>query len=105
MSNCDSCPSKGSCDSKEASCSKLIPKHGKVKHIIGVISGKGGVGKSTVTGILAVQLRKAGYKVGVLDGDITGPSMPRFFGINQKRADILQIGTEEEVKFIPVELL
>lgn len=81
----------------------MIPKHGKVKHIIGVISGKGGVGKSTVTGILAVQLRKAGYKVGVLDGDITGPSMPRFFGINQKRADILQIGTEEEVKFIPVE--
>ncbi|PRR80848.1 Flagellum site-determining protein YlxH [Clostridium liquoris] len=103
MSNCDSCPSKGKCDSKESSCSKLVPKYGRIKNIIGVISGKGGVGKSTVTGILAVQLRKAGYKVGVLDGDITGPSMPRFFGINEKRAEIYQIGNTEEVKFVPVE--
>ena len=44
MSNCDSCPSKGKCDSNEASCSKIVPKYGNIKHIIGVISGKGGVG-------------------------------------------------------------
>ncbi|WP_125154584.1 Mrp/NBP35 family ATP-binding protein [Clostridium rectalis] len=104
MSNCDSCPSKGNCSSEGSStCSKLVTKYGKVKHIIGVISGKGGVGKSTVTGILAVQLKNAGYKVGVLDGDITGPSMPRFFGINNERAEILQMGDTEEVKFNPVE--
>lgn len=103
MSSCDSCPSKGNCKSEESTCSKIVPKYGKIKNIIGVISGKGGVGKSTVTGILAVQLRKAGYKVGVLDGDITGPSMPRFFGINEKRAEIVQMEDKEQIKFMPVE--
>lgn len=104
MSNCDSCSSKGNCDSAGVGCNnKLEPKYGKIKHIIGVISGKGGVGKSTVTGILATKLSKGGHKVGVLDGDITGPSMPRFFGINNKRADMLQVGDSEEIKFRPVE--
>lgn len=104
MSNCETCSSNNSCNSK-GSCeeeSKTVPKHGKIKNIIGIISGKGGVGKSTVTGILAVELRKAGYKVGVLDADVTGPSMPRFFGINKKRAEIIPI-KEQEVKFVPVE--
>jgi Mrp family chromosome partitioning ATPase len=103
MSKCDNCASKGKCGNKEATCSALIPSYGSIKNIIGVMSGKGGVGKSTVTGILATKLRSLGYKVGVLDGDITGPSMPRFFGINEKRADIVQGKTEEEAKFIPVE--
>lgn len=103
MSKCDNCASKGKCGSNEATCSALIPSYGSIKNIIGVMSGKGGVGKSTVTGILATKLRSLGYKVGVLDGDITGPSMPRFFGINEKRADIVQGNTEEEAKFIPVE--
>ncbi|WP_055665291.1 Mrp/NBP35 family ATP-binding protein [Desnuesiella massiliensis] len=106
MSNCSTCPSKNNCKTKDTnanSCGKAVPKHGNIKNIIGVISGKGGVGKSTVTGIMAVELRKAGFKVGVLDADITGPSMPRFFGINNKRAAIIPIGDKEEVKFIPVE--
>ncbi|MCY6484924.1 Mrp/NBP35 family ATP-binding protein [Clostridium aestuarii] len=102
MSNCDTCPSNGTCN--EQNCSKAFPKYGNINKIIGVISGKGGVGKSTVTGILAAQLAKAGYKVGVLDGDITGPSMPRVLGINEKRAQILKMeDNEEQVKFIPVE--
>lgn len=106
MSNCSTCPSKNNCKTKDTnanSCGKAVPKHGNIKNIIGVISGKGGVGKSTVTGIMAVELRKAGFKVGVLDADITGPSMPRFFGINSKRAAIIPIGDKDEVKFIPVE--
>lgn len=103
MSKCDSCASKGKCGSKEESCSALLPSYGTVKNIIGVMSGKGGVGKSTVTGILATKLRSLGYKVGVLDGDITGPSMPRFFGINKERADIQPGRTQEEAKFVPVE--
>ncbi|EKO1913455.1 Mrp/NBP35 family ATP-binding protein [Clostridium botulinum] len=102
MSNCDSCASKGTCNSEE-SCSKETFKYGNAKNIIGVISGKGGVGKSTITGILATKLREEGYKVGVLDGDITGPSMPRFFGISDKRAAIIPTGEKEEVKIIPVE--
>lgn len=103
MSNCDSCPSKGTCNSEEG-CSKMIPKYGNIKNIIGIISGKGGVGKSTVTGILAAELSKKGFKVGVLDADITGPSMPRILGISEKRAQMIQIeGSENEPRFVPVE--
>jgi ATPases involved in chromosome partitioning len=102
MSNCDSCSSKGECNSKE-SCSKVFPKYGKVKNIIGIISGKGGVGKSTVTGILAVKLRAMGFSVGVLDGDITGPSMPRILGVSEKRAEMIPVPGSDDVEFIPVE--
>lgn len=102
MSDCNSCPSKGTCN--EQSCSKMLPKYGIIKNIVGVISGKGGVGKSTVTGILAAQLSKKGYKVGVLDSDITGPSMPRILGISDKRAQMIQYeGEENQPRFIPVE--
>lgn len=52
-----------------------------VRHVIGVISGKGGVGKSLVAGILATELGRTGAKVGILDADITGPSVPRMFGM------------------------
>lgn len=104
MSNCESCSSKDSCASKgTSSCSiKVYPKYGKVKNLIGIVSGKGGVGKSTITGMIASTLNKKGYKVGVLDADITGPSMPRFFGINEKRAEIIPVD-ENNVKFNPVE--
>ncbi|BEP30008.1 Mrp/NBP35 family ATP-binding protein [Helicovermis profundi] len=56
----------------------------QVKKVIGVVSGKGGVGKSLVTGMLAVNMRRKGYRVGVLDADITGPSIPRMFGLHRK---------------------
>lgn len=52
-----------------------------IKHVVAVMSGKGGVGKSLVTGLLAVTLRRSGFQVGILDGDITGPSIPRMFGL------------------------
>ena len=57
-----------------------------IKHVLGVVSGKGGVGKSLVTGILAVELQRAGHKVAILDGDITGPSIPKMFGVSDYRA-------------------
>ena len=55
-----------------------------IKNVIGVLSGKGGVGKSAVTELLAVQLAKAGKKVGILDADITGPSIPKAFGLTER---------------------
>ena len=56
----------------------------RIRKVIGVISGKGGVGKSLVTSTLAVLMRRKGYKVGILDADITGPSIPKMFGITKK---------------------
>lgn len=67
------------------------------------MSGKGGVGKSTVTAIIASKLRNTGYSVGILDADITGPSIPRIFGINDKRAEIIEEDSSKSVKFIPVD--
>ena len=74
-----------------------LNQHSSVEHVIGVVSGKGGVGKSFVTGILATNLARAGKRVGILDGDITGPSIPRMFGISDERS----YGVEEQL--IPIE--
>ena len=58
----------------------------EVKRVVAVLSGKGGVGKSLVTGTLAVELARAGHKVGILDADITGPSIPKMFGMSGRHA-------------------
>ena len=58
-----------------------IKQFNQIKRIIAVMSGKGGVGKSSVTAMLAVELRRQGYKVGILDADVTGPSIPKLFGL------------------------
>ena len=60
----------------------LAEKLNKVSHVVAVMSGKGGVGKSLVSSLLAVALRREGQQIGVLDEDITGPSIPKMFGIN-----------------------
>lgn len=57
-----------------------------VKRVIGVVSGKGGVGKSMITSLLAVLMSRRGYRCAVLDADITGPSIPKAFGINKEKA-------------------
>ena len=80
--NCSSCGQ--SCSSRKEPQSLLEPtgEYNNIKHVIGVVSGKGGVGKSMVTSSLAVLMNKMGYKVGILDADITVPSIPKSFGIN-----------------------
>ena len=77
--DCEHCASKGSCG--EIVKSKLDPR-ASVKKVVAVLSGKGGVGKSFVTSSLAVYLARSGKKVGVLDADITGPSIPKAFGLS-----------------------
>ncbi len=81
--DCDSC--SANCDSRKMDKSSFLEKLSEgssVKKVIGVVSGKGGVGKSLVTSLLACRMRAKNYRVGILDADITGPSIPRAFGIH-----------------------
>ncbi len=80
--DCSTCSSN--CSSREKPQSLLVPANAlsDVKHVVGIVSGKGGVGKSLVTSMLAVLLQREGYKVGILDADITGPSIPKAFGMH-----------------------
>ena len=78
--NCSTC--SANCSSKEkASLTEQPHALSSVKHIIAVVSGKGGVGKSLVTSMLAVNMQRLGYKTAILDADITGPSIPKAFGL------------------------
>ena len=80
--NCSSCGSNCADRKAESLLAKLNPK-ASVKKVIAVVSGKGGVGKSTVTSMLAVAMARKGKRVGVLDADITGPSAPTAFGVKE----------------------
>ncbi len=79
--SCEGCPSKGKSTGSGIAKEPINPLS-SVKKVIGVVSGKGGVGKSFVTASLAAAMRKAGYQVGILDADITGPSIPKMFGVH-----------------------
>lgn len=83
---CSSCGVSGCGDrTAEAGPSTLAPNNRtNVKHVIGVVSGKGGVGKSLVTSLLASEMNKRGHKVAILDADITGPSIPKSFGVDSR---------------------
>lgn len=82
--NCAECHSD--CNERTAPQSLLEPlnKNSSVKKVIGVVSGKGGVGKSLVTSMLAVLAQRKGYQAAILDADITGPSIPKVFGVHGK---------------------
>ena len=90
--DCGSCGETCS-DRTEEQKSLLEPlnTYSHVGKVIGVVSGKGGVGKSLVTSLLAVELRQKGYKTAILDGDVTGPSIPKIFG-SQKKAMASDLG-------------
>ena len=80
--NCDSCSLD--CESKKTDFRAHLNEHSSVKKVIAVMSGKGGVGKSLITSLLAVNSMRAGYHTAVLDADITGPSIPKAFGVKEK---------------------
>lgn len=81
--NCETCGEQ--CAEREAE-SLLVKPHerSKIQKVIGVVSGKGGVGKSLVTSMLAVLMRRRGYRTAILDADVTGPSIPRAFGLKER---------------------
>lgn len=80
-----------------------------IKKVIGIVSGKGGVGKSSVTSMLAVAMKRKGYGVGILDADITGPSIPKAFGIDQKayatEDGLYPVPSKTEIDIMSINLL
>ena len=107
---CGSCGVAG-CGERTEQGPTTLPTDAKsnIKHVVAVVSGKGGVGKSLVTSLLASQMQKRGFKVGILDADVTGPSIPKTFGITgHVVADIDGIfpaQTESGIKVMSVNLL
>ncbi|MBO5571568.1 MAG: Mrp/NBP35 family ATP-binding protein [Ruminococcus sp.] len=89
--DCAGCPSAGNCSSKPQSLLEEPNKMSSIGKVIGVVSGKGGVGKTLVSSMLSVAMQRMGKNVGVLDADITGPSIPKAFGIHGK-ADACEFG-------------
>ena len=110
MSDCNSCSSKDGCNKDKESCMIENNPLNKVKKIIGVMSGKGGVGKSSISVIIAKQLKEFGYSVGVLDADITGPSVPRLLGVENKKVMMVEnamypVKTSDGIKVMSINLL
>ncbi|MBQ7037856.1 MAG: Mrp/NBP35 family ATP-binding protein [Clostridia bacterium] len=105
--DCSSCSQN--CSEREKDLHAKLNEFSHIKKVVAVSSGKGGVGKSSVTSLLAVMMARRGYKVGVLDADITGPSIPRAFGLTQKAqgADIgiLPAETHMNIKVMSINLL
>ena len=106
--NCSSCGESCS-DRKQESLLAEPNKNSQVKKVIAVVSGKGGVGKSTVTSMLAMAMHKLGYKTAILDADITGPSIPKAFGLHEQIVGsddgMLPAVTPEGVKVMSINLL
>ena len=80
---CASCAQAGTCSSNKVDLKVPANPYSQVKKVIGVISGKGGVGKSLVTASLARMMIEQGYSVGIMDADITGPSIPKMYGVHE----------------------
>ena len=107
--DCSSCGSN--CSSRTEPQNLQAPPHAgtHVKHVIAVVSGKGGVGKSLVTSLMAVQMRRRGFKTAILDADITGPSIPKVFGITDRatgdESGILPVKTKTGIEVMSMNLL
>lgn len=105
--NCEGC--QADCGSRKADFKQPANKYSHIKKVIGVVSGKGGVGKSLVTSMLAVLLNRRGYHTAVLDADITGPSIPKVFGVKERAkaipAGMLPSRTKTGVAIMSINLL
>ncbi len=83
-SDCSHCASAGSCGSNPQNMLEETNSLNDIKKVIAIVSGKGGVGKSLVTSLMAVNMKRKGYNTAIMDADITGPSIPKAFGITEK---------------------
>ncbi len=109
--NCETCGED--CSSREGGAAPDFHKdpnpNSNIKKVIGVVSGKGGVGKSMVSSMLAVEMQRRGHKAAVLDADITGPSIPKMFGLKTRamgsELGILPVETRTGLKVMSVNLL
>lgn len=109
--NCETCGE--ACASRQGGAPQDMREaanpNSKIKKVIGVISGKGGVGKSLVSGMMAVEMRRREYNVGILDADITGPSIPKMFGLKTRalgsELGILPVESRTGIKVMSVNLL
>ena len=107
--DCSSCSSNCGERKEKQSFLKPMNKNSNIKKVIGIVSGKGGVGKSLVSCLLASRCQRAGLKVGILDADITGPSVPKSFGVTsramQDETGLLPTVTKTGVKMMSINLL
>ena len=107
--SCAGCAHADTCSSKKTDFREPANMYSSIKKVIGVVSGKGGVGKSLVTASLARMMREKGYKVGILDADITGPSIPKMYGVHTKAAateeNIIPCTAKDGTKIMSVNLL
>ena len=109
--SCEGCPNQGSCGKDQSSCQIENNPNNHIKKIVAVMSGKGGVGKSTITVMLAKSLAKKGLKVGIMDADITGPSIPRLFAAEHEQAYatkenfIIPIETADHIKIMSLNFM
>ena len=109
--NCETCGE--ACASRQGGAPQDMREaanpNSKIKKVIGVVSGKGGVGKSLVSGMLAVEMRRREHNVGILDADVTGPSIPKMFGLKTRAVGnelgILPVETRTGIKVMSVNLL
>ena len=106
---CDKTSCEGCSHKEPKSLQETMNVYSNIKHVIGVVSGKGGVGKSFVTGSLANRMAAKGYKVGIMDADITGPSIPKMYGVTgAAQADdngIYPMETKNGIKIMSINLL
>lgn len=107
--NCDQCKEERGEKKVQEDLSAKPHELSHVKKVIGVVSGKGGVGKSLITALLAVSMNRSGYCSAVLDADITGPSIPKMFGIKEKAAGtdlgLFPVKSKTGVKIMSLNLL
>ena len=107
--DCASCKSGCAGHNAQAMHKEKPHKLSRIKHVIGVVSGKGGVGKSFVTGLLAAEMARRGFSCGVLDADITGPSVPKMFGLHERATGdqngIYPVKTQTGIQVMSLNLL